>query len=297
MLRAAAAAFAVLSTALPTAGAERLRPKDIHALPVSAPSVVQNYGSDPLQYGELRLPAGKGPFPVAVVIHGGCWTKGFDTLKGTAPIASALAGKGIATWNIEYRQVGDAGGGWPGSFQDWGAATDHLRVLARFHPLDLERVVTVGHSAGGHGALWIAARPRLPAGSEVRGKRPLKVAAAVAIDGPADVHTFAGRDERVCGQRNVAGFFGSAVAERPERYGLGNPAELIPLGARQYLVASDLLKPVDAYRYRDMARANGDVVEVLELRGAGHFNMLAPGDPAWTELEALIVQRAFAPAR
>jgi acetyl esterase/lipase len=76
-----------------------------------APALVQTYGSNALQFGELRLPKDNGLFPVAVVIHGGCWTKGFTTLRNTAPLASALAAKGIATWNIEYRQVGDNGAG------------------------------------------------------------------------------------------------------------------------------------------------------------------------------------------
>ncbi|RSV20803.1 alpha/beta hydrolase [Sphingomonas sp. ABOLH] len=136
-------------------------PPQLHALPVTAPTLVEAYGPDPLQIGELRLPAGPGPFPVVMVIHGGCWTKGYETLAGTAPLASALTDKGVATWNIEYRQVGDTRGGWPGTFQDWGAALDHLRVLARTQPLDLKHVVTVGHSAGAHAALWLAARPRL----------------------------------------------------------------------------------------------------------------------------------------
>ena len=85
-------------------------PPQLHALPVTAPTLVEAYGPDPLQIGELRLPAGPGPFPVVMVIHGGCWTKGYETLAGTAPLASALTDKGVATWNIEYRQVGDTRG-------------------------------------------------------------------------------------------------------------------------------------------------------------------------------------------
>ncbi|HSI50544.1 MAG TPA: hypothetical protein VLA61_19935 [Ideonella sp.] len=92
--------------------------------PVLPPKAVIAYGSSPLQFGELRLPPGDGPFPVAVLIHGGCWTSSFATLRSTAALASELTRFGIASWNIEYRQRGDAGGGWPGTYRDWAAALD-----------------------------------------------------------------------------------------------------------------------------------------------------------------------------
>ena len=231
MLRAIAVAAGVLTAGTSAAGAERLRPKDIHALPVSAPSLVQSYGSDPLQFGELRLPPGKGPFPVAVVIHGGCWTKGFDTLKGTAPIASALAAKGIATWNIEYRQVGDPGGGWPGSFQDWGAATDHLRVLAKSHPLDFKRVTTVGHSAGAHAALWIAARPRLPGGSEIKGRKPPGHCGS-GLDGPATFTPSRAPTSASAASAMSRASSAASVADRPERLQTGQPGGALTAGGR-----------------------------------------------------------------
>ncbi|WP_081764037.1 alpha/beta hydrolase [Sphingobium sp. Ant17] len=189
-------------------------PPQLHALPVTAPTLVEAYGPDPLQIGELRLPAGPDPFPVVMVIHGGCWTKGYETLAGTAPLASALTDKGVATWNIEYRQVGDTRGGWPGTFQDWGAALDHLRVLARTQPLDLKHVVTVGHSAGAHAALWLAARPRLPADSEVRGADPLKVSAAVAIDGPGDLRTCTGSTRIFAAARSSSTCSGALLTHR-----------------------------------------------------------------------------------
>ena len=117
--------------------AQNLGPRDVDRLPASKPTAVLAYGTGPQQVGELRLPNGKGPFPVAVVIHGGCWTKGLATMQNTAPLASDLTKSGIATWNIEYRQVGDDDGGWPGTFLDWGAAVDDLRKLAKTYPLDL----------------------------------------------------------------------------------------------------------------------------------------------------------------
>jgi acetyl esterase/lipase len=138
--------------------AQTMTSQDVDALPASKPTLVEAYDPDQLQFGELRLPQGSGPFPVAVIIHGGCWTKGYATLRNTAPLASALTAHGIATWNIEYLQVGDPGGGWPGTFLDWGSAADHLRILAKSGPLDLTHVVAVGHSAGELAALWVATR-------------------------------------------------------------------------------------------------------------------------------------------
>src|SRR5579875_2539599 len=120
------------------------------------------YGDDDeVQFGDLRLPSGPGPHPVVMTIHGGFWRAAFD-LQYMGLICNALRGAGIATWNVEYRRVGQPGGGWPGTFRDVARAADHLRALAPRYSLDLARVVALGHSAGGHLALWLAARPRIP---------------------------------------------------------------------------------------------------------------------------------------
>ncbi len=280
-----------LAVALPGLSlAQRLGVDDLHALPVSRPTVVRTYGQDPREFGELRLPAGKGPFPVAIVIHGGCWTAGFETLAGTAPIATALAKAGVATWNIEYRQVGEPGAGWPGTFQDWAAASDYLRVLAKTKPLDLSRVVTVGHSAGGHAALWIAARSRLPADSAVRGKAPLKIKAAISIDGIGDLAGFVGPDAERCGQPVVVPLMGGTPQARPERYRQASPYALQPLGVPQGFVVASFMSPAEAADYRDHGNQRGDAVQVLILPGSGHFEPIAPGRDEWAMVEAMILQ-------
>ena len=270
----------------------QLTPRDIDALPASTPTAIVKYGAGALQFGELRLPAGKGPFPVAVVIHGGCWTAGLATVRNTAPIATDLTAHGIATWNIEYREVGDIGGGWPGTFLDWGAAVDHLRQLAKSYPLDLSRVITVGHSAGAHAALWIAARHRLPATSAIRGADPLPIHAAVAIDGPGDLATFVGFDAEFCGAPCVVPLLGGTPAEEPERFRQASPQSLLPLGVRQFLISAAFLTADKARTYQQLAQAKGDHVEVLAL-DTGHFELIAPANPAWTTIRALIVSRAL----
>ncbi|WP_376786380.1 alpha/beta hydrolase family protein [Sphingobium yanoikuyae] len=186
-----------------------------------------------------------------------------------------MTDKGVATWNIEYRQVGDTRGGWPGTFQDWGAALDHLRVLARTQPLDLKHVVTVGHSAGAHAALWLAARPRLPADSEVRGADPLKVSAAVAIDGPGDLRTLYGFDKDICGRPIFVNLFGGAPDAQAGRYRQANPIEWLPLAVPQFMVASVVLEPSAAQAYAAAAQSAGDKATVITLE-----NVLIPREAA-----------------
>jgi acetyl esterase/lipase len=276
-------AIPVFALCTAAAFAQNMGPRDVDALPASQPTVVAAYGSDPLQFGELRLPPGPGPFPVVEVVHGGCWTKGFATRKNTAALASALTAMGYATWNIEYRQMGDKGAGWPGTFQDWAAATDYLRVLAKSQPISLKRVAVVGHSAGAHAALWIASRASLPAASDIGSKRPLRVSVAVAIDGPGDIASFVGFDAEVCGKAVIAPLVGGLPKDQPQRYRLASPIDNLPSSAREYLVASNVLTPDAAEHYRAMAAAKGQDVSVLNVKDGGHFDIIAPGSAAWAE--------------
>jgi pimeloyl-ACP methyl ester carboxylesterase len=282
--------IAVTCLGVSSLSAQRIGPRDVDTLPSRPPQLRAAYGSDSLQVGELRLPSGVGPFPVAVVIHGGCWTKGFATLRNTAAVASALVDDGIATWNVEYRQAGDAGGGWPNTFLDVGAAVDYVRTLAAKYPLDLGRVVLIGHSAGAHLALWAAGRPHLASGSSVRGQNPLTVRAAVAIDGPGDLGSLVGADARICGKPVIAPLMGGTPATVPERYHDASPKEMLPLGVRQYLVSAAVLTPVDAQAYETAARARGDSATVLSVTTGGHFGVIAPGTPFWPPVHEFIRQ-------
>ena len=138
------------------------------------------YGDDPLQFGDLRLPDGKGPHPVAIFIHGGKWMAEFD-ISHSDNLTDALARSGIATWSLEYRRVGNPGGGWPGTFQDIARGADHLRVIAPNYNLDVDRVMTMGHSAGGQLALWLASRSAIPADSDVGVEKPIAVSGVLAL--------------------------------------------------------------------------------------------------------------------
>jgi len=261
------------------------------ALPASAPDLTAHYGPDPLQVGELRLPAGKGPFPVAVVVHGGCWTKGYAQYNDIAAFAEALTKRGIATWNVEYRQAGDPGGGWPNTFADVGAAVDYLRTLARTQPLDLARVVLVGHSAGAHEVLWAASRAKTSATSPLHVADPLPIKAVVAIDGPGAIGPFVGIDAEVCGKPVIVPLMGGTPAQQPARYADVSALDRLPLHVSQYLVLAalgPLMQP-----YIAAAKASGDPVETLTPPGADHFDIITPPTKNGQAVIDFIVTRAF----
>ena len=274
-------AVVTLTAAVPPA--QRLRPADVDRLPSKPADTRIPYGSDPLQFGELRMPKGSGPFPLAVVIHGGCWVRRYATLQNTAALADSLRDAGIATWNIEYRRVDDPGGGWPGTFTDIADAIDLVRVIARDHPIDLSRVVTVGHSAGAHLALWAAARGRLAKDSQVYRGTPLPLRGAVALGGPGDLRDFYGQAQGVCGTNVVEQLMGGSPDAVANRYAQGSPAEMLPLGVRQVLIvgADDgVMPPRSRDAYKASAMKAGDPIEVIEVPG-GHFEVIAPTSMAW----------------
>ena len=273
----------IVAAAASLAQAQRLGPRDVDKLPSKPADSRISYGEDPLQFGELRVPQGKGPFPVAVVIHGGCWVSELATLQNTAALSDALRDAGIATWNIEYRRLDNPGGGWPGTFADVADGTDKLREIAKAHPLDLSRVVSIGHSAGAHLALWAGARGRLKKDSPLFRDNPLKLRAAVALDGPGDLKGFYEYAKNICGANVIDQLMGGSPSAVAERYAQGSPAELLPLGAKQVLIVginSGVMPPPARESYAAAATKAGDAVEIIEVPG-GHFEMTAPTTAAW----------------
>lgn len=286
--------FAMSTAWVLATGAQSLGPRDVDRLPARPADVRLDYAAaDPLQFGELRLPDGGGPFPVAIVIHGGCWVSTFATLQNTAAIADALRDAGVATWNIEYRRLDDSGGGWPGTFADVAAAADHVSTLAARYPLDISRVVAVGHSAGAHLALWLAARHRLPAESPLHRKSPLALRGAIALGGPGDLRDFTTYAHEICRAPVIEQLLGGSPQEVPERYAHASPAELLPLGTRQVLIvgAHDRVMPARARdAYVAAAIAAGDMAESIVVPEAGHFEVIAPTAPAWSIVREKILQ-------
>ena len=238
------------------------------------------YGAEPRQFGDLRLPVGGGPHPVVIGIHGGYWRARYD-LTHYGHVCAALTAAGIATWNIEYRRIGDSGGAWPGTFNDVAAATDFLRVLAPRYDLDLGRVVVVGHSAGGHLACWLAGRRSINVESPLYTADPLPLAGAVSLAGAVDLR----RTWALGLSDNATGLLmGGSPADYPERYAAGSPYDLLPLGVRQFLLhgTADTTLPLEvSERYVRRASAKGDSATLLTLPDVGHFELIDPLAHAW----------------
>ncbi len=238
------------------------------------------YGADLLQFGELRLPKGPGPHPVALVIHGGFWRAAYD-LTHIGHLAAALTAAGLATWSIEYRRIGHPGGGWPGTFLDVAAAADHLRVLAPAHHLDLGRVTAIGHSAGGHLALWLGARARIPAGALLYTPNPLPLRRVVGLAAVSDLRM---GWELALSNGVVAEFLGGSPDAVPARYAVASPAALLPLGVPQVLIhgTEDEIVPLALSTvYHDTAVALHDPVTLIPLPGLDHFAVIDPESVAW----------------
>jgi acetyl esterase/lipase len=246
------------------------------------------YGDAPQQFGELWLPRGAGPHPVVLMIHGGCWQASLPGPELLAFQADALRAAGLAVWSISYRRIGHEGGGHPGTFDDVARGTDRLRVLAQRYPLDLKRLVATGHSAGGHLALWAAARPRLPAGSPLKTAAPLPIPAVVAVAGIADL-AHASRT-RICGASVDQLLGGPPTAATLQDT---SPLALLPLRLPQTLMqgaADRIVPPAASEDYRARAAALGDQVDVVTLDEAGHFELIAPWTPAGRQVVERIVQ-------
>ncbi len=193
------------------------------------PSPVVRYGDHPDQVANLHLPAAEGgPRPCVVLVHGGFWRERWDRTVMTA-LACDVAERGFAAWNLEYRRVGQDGGGWPGTLLDVAAGVD---ALAGVPEVDATRVVVVGHSAGGHLALWLAGRRRLSEGAP--GAQPLVLPrAVVAQAGVCDL--VAGAHDGLGGGAVMA-LLGGSPDDVPDRYAVASPAALLPLGVPQLLV-------------------------------------------------------------
>ena len=237
------------------------------------------YGSNEFQFGELRLPKTAGKHPVAIVIHGGCWMSQFG-LGYMGHVSAALTEAGFATWNIEYRRVGNAGGGWPGTFEDAAKATDYLRELADKHSLDLDQVIAVGHSAGGHRALLLGARAKFKKDNPLYSANPLRLKGVVSLAGITDLR----RSGTAC-DKEVIQFTGGEAKDKAAIYDQASPIALVPLGIKQKIVqgeADTIIPPAMATDYIEAAKRKQDSdVELISLKDADHFHIVDPKSAAW----------------
>ena len=221
--------------------------------------------------GELKLPETEGPHPVVVFIHGGFWRAAFD-LTHARPLCAALAAAGFAVWSLEYRRLGQPGGGYPGTLDDVREAAAHLHALAGIHPLDLTRVIAAGHSAGGQLALWLAAQDTL------------KLRGVVSLAGVADLRLgwSLQLSDGVVGE-----FMGGTPDEVPERYAAASPIELLPMRVPQRIVHGTDDRVVPFVIGERFAKASGNA-ELITLEGAGHSQVIDPRSKEWPVVQTSI---------
>jgi acetyl esterase/lipase len=250
---------------------------DLLERPRPMPDASFPYGQDYLQVADLWLPKGRGPHPTVLMVHGGCWQTEIADRRIMNWIADDLRKRGIAVWNIDYRGVDRHGGGYPGTFLDAAAAADALRDEAPKYDLDLSRLVATGHSAGGHLALWLAGRPRLPADSPLRAPNPLPIKAVVSLGGLPDLEEAARPPGSGCGTEVVGQLTGGHFADT-------SVPRLAPLGVPQVLIngMQDRIIPTSyAEDYARPMRAAGDKVDVRMIDRTGHVELIAPETVAW----------------
>jgi acetyl esterase/lipase len=248
-----------------------------------------SYGPHRSQRAELHIPARAGPHPVMVLIHGGSWRVRYGKVVMRGLVGDLLR-RGWAAWNIEYRRLGD-GGGWPATFEDVAAAIDHLQQVDA--PLDLTSVCVLGHSAGGHLALWAAARDKLPSGApgQLPGGPPVRLRQAIAQAGVCDL----ARAYRRWHGGAARALMGGGPDELPERYAAGDPAALVPLQMPALLVhgVTDEVVSVELSRsYAAAAAAAGGEVELVEIAGVAgrHRAHIDPRSSAWAAVTARLAR-------
>ncbi len=240
------------------------------------------YGPDSQQFGELSLPRAEPPHPVVVLVHGGGYRELYD-LSPLGSVAASLTEAGFAVWNIEYRRHGN-GGEYPQMFLDVAAAVDHLRHIADEHSLNLSQVISMGHSAGGHLALWLAARHRIKDSSPLFSDSPLAVRAVLALAPFADIALLASAESS---SDALLAVMGGRPDDAPNNYASGSPRELLPLAKPQAIIVGneDTAILENARAYAGAAKALGDEASLTVLPDAGHFEIVSVQSPAWRQVQ------------
>lgn len=249
--------------------------EDILSLPPPPADQRVAYGADPNQFVDVRLPHAKEPHPALLFIHGGFWRAKYD-LAHAAHLCEALRVVGVATFNVEYRRVGNDGGGWPGTFADIRSAYNFVRQeYSRFH-LDVKRLAVMGHSAGGQLALCLAAHESsLGQAITLAGVLDLQKAFSLHLSNDA-----------------VVGFLGGKPSDVPEHYREADPMELRVTHARQWLLHGaddDTVSPAFSRDYALQKQKLGERVELIEVVGAGHYDFIDPRSEAFKKVKSAVL--------
>jgi acetyl esterase/lipase len=239
------------------------------------------YGPEPEHFAELRFPKGPGPFPLLMMIHGGFWQAAYD-LNHTGALCADLTSKNIVTCNLEYRRLGNPGGGWPGTFQDISLATDRILEMLSHDPhVDVSRTSVIGHSAGGHLALWLVGRHKVGRSSPLYAGRRSSISNAISLSGVSNLRL--GWKQHL-GNGVVSRLMGGAPEKFPDRYAAGSPVELLPTGGRQVLLhgtADDIVPISQSESFVSRAKEVGNDTTLVKLDDIGHFELIDPESSVW----------------
>jgi len=263
-------------TFLTAAAAATAMSQDILTLAPPKANARIPYGGDALQFGDLRLPTGRGPHPTVIFIHGGYWRNAYN-LDHAGHLCAALARAGAAVWSIEYRRIGDPGGGWPGTLDDVLHAAEHVVKIAPRYNLDLHRLVASGHSAGGQLVLWLAAQRAV----DLRGVIPLAAVSDLRRAWALQLSNGV-----------VKQFLGGSPEQTPQRYAATSPIELLPISVPQRMVhgTADNIVPFDMSERFAKASQNA---KLIPLKGAGHFELIDPRSREWETVQKNILNWDF----
>jgi len=262
--------------------------EDYTHFPDAPPDQTYPYGNDPNQFGDLYLPPSSDtPHPVIILVHGGCYRAQYD-LKPLGNICKALVAEGFAVWNIEYRRMGN-GGDYPNMFLDVAQSADYLRQIADTHQLNLDQVITVGHSAGGHIALWLAGRHKIPKSSDLYLANPLPIKGVVVLAGMVDaVHAI---KHGIC-EGGLAVMMGGEPDTVPENYHVADPRALLPIGIPQtHIIGEHDTEMMENFEsYNTVAEQTGDPITLIVPPDAGHFEIVDVSSKAWQTVRDAVIK-------
>ena len=254
-----------------------------------------SYGPDPMQYGELSLPEGDGPFPVVTFLHAGCWRSSENMINSYRAMAKAMTEQGVAAWNMQYRGATSPGGGWPGTWLDIANGFDALQSVAESYPIDLQQAVVVGHSSGGHYGAWLAMRSQLPPNSEIYVEpkvNPMALIMADAYINPELIDSIGDTGEIYCGEPLLEKLVGGPVKDNIDNFLQISPLEWLPWGIPQDFIVSPYRYPLSLPRvlalgktsmrkvpdYPALAVLAGDEINVRMISNEGHGNFVREGE-------------------
>lgn len=244
------------------------------------------YGKHSEQFGDLYLPKSSNKsHPVIILIHGGCWQAQYG-LSPLGLLSKALSNLGFAVWNLEFRRLGN-GGGWPITFEDIALGADYLKEIAKQYSLDLSNVTTMGHSAGGHLALWLAGRHHLPESSHLYNDDHLRIHRVISLAGIPDLET--GVTQNIC-RGACQELVGGLPNEVPERYLQASPHKLLPLNIPQYHLVGELdpIVPIGYLTPYIKTATQHDEVYFKVIPEIGHFEMVMPDTISWEFINRIL---------